>query len=104
MERVPTWWDIRYVLDRKKDGCPKIELGSSLTYIPDKNKYIYFGGLQKDIVVLEGSETERKEVEEREKEEMEGYSLYYRQEYMRMKKANVVEYVYIYDPRSIDVI
>lgn len=69
--------------------------------MPDKNLYIYFGGLHRDNLIQENSETERRETEAREKEEMEGQSLYYRQEYMRMKKANTVEFVYLYNPSAL---
>jgi hypothetical protein len=66
--------------------------------MPDKNKYVYFGGLHKDMVISEESEIELKEIETREKEEMEKQSLYYRQDYLRMKKANSADFIYIYDP------
>jgi hypothetical protein len=66
--------------------------------MPDKNMYLYFGGLNKDSVMIEQSEVERREQEEREREEIQKQSLYYRQDYLRMKKANTADHVYIYDP------
>lgn len=66
--------------------------------MPDKNKYVYFGGLHRDVVMSEQSEMEVKEIEAREKEELQQQSLYYRQDYLRMKKANSADYIYIYDP------
>lgn len=86
--------------DRKREPSPKLELGCSLTYMPDVNLYIYFGGLLKDQIISEESELKMKEIEAREKEELERQSLYYRQDYLRMKKANSADYVYVYDPSN----
>ena len=71
--------------------------------MPDKDKYIYFGGLHKDIIISEESEMEMKEIEAREKEELEKQSLYYRQDYLRMKKSNSADFIYVYDSSRIAV-
>jgi hypothetical protein len=73
-------------------------VGVTFTYLPDLNKYLYFGGLSASVFITEQSEIDKKEQEEREKQEIESYSLYYRQEYLRMKKANNCDTIYLYDP------
>jgi hypothetical protein len=73
-------------------------VGVTFTYLPDQNKYLYFGGLSSSVFITEQSEMDKKEQEEREKQEIESYSLYYRQEYLRMKKANNSDTIHLYDP------